>query len=106
MDLYAQASQSPHVTPVGLACHIGSQITDLAPLEAAFRVLADAEAYATNAIAEAIKANGLEAAQYNVAMRQVEALTEVARGEGKQTVLIPAQALEAFSNAFAMLRGR
>ena len=70
------------------------------------RVLADAEAYATNAIAEAIKANGLEAAQYNVAMRQVEALTEVARGEGKQTVLIPAQALEAFSNAFAMLRGR
>ena len=41
LDLYAQASQSPHVTPVGLACHIGSQITDLAPLEAAFRVLAD-----------------------------------------------------------------
>lgn len=70
------------------------------------RVLADAEAYATNAIAEAIKANGLEAAQYNVAMKQVEALTEVARGEGKQTVLIPAQALEAFSNAFGMLKGR
>ncbi|MDQ1154697.1 diaminopimelate decarboxylase [Brevundimonas sp. SORGH_AS_0993] len=40
MDLYRQASQSTHVTPVGLACHIGSQITDLAPLEAAFRVLA------------------------------------------------------------------
>ncbi len=37
--LYARASSSPHVTPVGLACHIGSQITDLAPLEAAFRVL-------------------------------------------------------------------
>lgn len=39
MTLYARASNSPHVTPVGLACHIGSQITDLAPLEAAFRVL-------------------------------------------------------------------
>ena len=39
MALYARASNSPHVTPVGLACHIGSQITDLAPLEAAFRVL-------------------------------------------------------------------
>lgn len=37
--LYARASASPHVTPVGLACHIGSQITDLAPLEAAFRLL-------------------------------------------------------------------
>jgi diaminopimelate decarboxylase len=39
MALYARASSSPHVTPVGLACHIGSQITDLSPLEAAFRVL-------------------------------------------------------------------
>ena len=41
LDLYARAAASPHVTPVGLACHIGSQITDLAPLEAAFRVLRD-----------------------------------------------------------------
>lgn len=37
--LYARATVSPHVTPVGLACHIGSQITTLAPLEAAFRAL-------------------------------------------------------------------
>jgi diaminopimelate decarboxylase len=37
--LYARASLSPHVTPVGLACHIGSQITTLEPLEAAFRAL-------------------------------------------------------------------
>ena len=34
--LYIRAAASPHVTPVGLACHIGSQITDRAPLEAAF----------------------------------------------------------------------
>jgi diaminopimelate decarboxylase len=38
-SLYARASLSPHVTPVGLACHIGSQITSLEPLEAAFRAL-------------------------------------------------------------------
>jgi diaminopimelate decarboxylase len=37
--LYARAAASPHVTPVGLACHIGSQITALEPLEAAFRAL-------------------------------------------------------------------
>jgi diaminopimelate decarboxylase len=37
--LYARASLSPYVTPVGLACHIGSQITSLEPLEAAFRAL-------------------------------------------------------------------
>ncbi len=41
LALYARAAASPHVTPVGLACHIGSQITDLAPLEAAFRTLRD-----------------------------------------------------------------
>ena len=37
--LYARAATSPHVRPVGLACHIGSQITTLEPLEAAFRAL-------------------------------------------------------------------
>jgi len=34
--LYARAAASPFLRPVGVACHIGSQITDLAPLEAAF----------------------------------------------------------------------
>lgn len=35
--LYANASNHPHLNPLGVACHIGSQITDLAPFEAAFR---------------------------------------------------------------------
>jgi diaminopimelate decarboxylase len=35
--LYAQASNSAALKPVGVACHIGSQITDLAPMEQAFR---------------------------------------------------------------------
>ena len=39
MALYARAAASPHLNPVALACHIGSQITDLAPLEAAFGLL-------------------------------------------------------------------
>jgi diaminopimelate decarboxylase len=42
LDLYEIAHQSPNLTPVGLACHIGSQIIDLAPLEAAFAALRDA----------------------------------------------------------------
>lgn len=37
--LYARAAASPHVRPVGLACHIGSQIIDLTPLKTAFAVL-------------------------------------------------------------------
>ncbi|HEX4182705.1 MAG TPA: diaminopimelate decarboxylase [Caulobacteraceae bacterium] len=34
--LYAKAANCASVRPVAVACHIGSQITDLAPLEAAF----------------------------------------------------------------------
>jgi regulator of protease activity HflC (stomatin/prohibitin superfamily) len=70
------------------------------------RILADAEAYATQVIAVAIKENGIEAAQYQVALKQVEALTAVGKGEGKQLVIVPAAALDAFANAFGMLKGR
>ena len=41
LDLYARAARAGHVHPVGLACHIGSQILDLGPLRDAFAVLAD-----------------------------------------------------------------
>ena len=34
--LYASAAADPNLRPVGVACHIGSQFTDLAPLEDAF----------------------------------------------------------------------
>jgi diaminopimelate decarboxylase len=37
--LYAIASNTASLKPVGVACHIGSQITDLAPMEAAFRAM-------------------------------------------------------------------
>ena len=42
IGLYARASASPHLNPVGLACHIGSQITTLEPMEAAFQTLREA----------------------------------------------------------------
>lgn len=70
------------------------------------RVLADAEAYATEVVARAIKDNGIEAAQYQVALKQVEALTAVGKGAGNQTVILPANALDAFADAFKMLKGR
>ncbi|MBC7154830.1 MAG: SPFH/Band 7/PHB domain protein [Rhodobacteraceae bacterium] len=70
------------------------------------RISADAEAYATQTVAAAINENGLEAAQYQIALKQVEALTKVGEGSGKQTVILPAQALDAFANAFGMLKGR
>ncbi|QDH74591.1 diaminopimelate decarboxylase [Brevundimonas sp. M20] len=52
IELYVRATASPHVTPVGLACHIGSQIVDLAPMEAAFRTI--------RGVAETLREKGCE----------------------------------------------
>ncbi|WP_415401426.1 SPFH domain-containing protein [Tateyamaria sp. SN3-11] len=70
------------------------------------RISADAEAYATQVVAEAIAAHGIESAQYQVALKQVEAVTEIARGDGQQTIVLPASAMDAFGEAFGMLAGR
>jgi regulator of protease activity HflC (stomatin/prohibitin superfamily) len=70
------------------------------------RVEADAEAYATGVVAGAIAANGLEAAQYQVALKQVEALRALGTGPGKQTIVLPAAALDAFGDAFKLFSGR
>ncbi|EPX77909.1 SPFH domain-containing protein [Litoreibacter arenae] len=75
-------------------------------LAKARRIQADAEAYATGVVAAAIQENGIEAAQYQVALKQVEALTEVGKGAGKQTVLMPTSVLDAFGDAFKLLKGR
>ncbi|CUH52969.1 SPFH domain-containing protein [Shimia marina] len=69
------------------------------------RIGAEAEAYATGVVAQAIKENGLEAAQYQVALKQVEALNALGNGDGKQTIVLPAAALEAFGDAFKLLKG-
>ncbi|PWJ10925.1 SPFH domain-containing protein [Jannaschia seohaensis] len=70
------------------------------------RIQADAEAYATQVVAQAIAENGLEAAQYQVALKQVEALTALGGGEGNRTMIVPASAMDAFGQAFEMLKGR
>jgi len=70
------------------------------------KIAADAEAYATRAVAAAIAENGLEAAQYQIALKQVEALGKIAQGSGTQTIVVPADAADAFGKAFQMLKGR
>ena len=70
------------------------------------RIEADAEAYATGVVARAIQDNGLEAAQYQVALKQVESLNALGNGQGSNTIVVPANAIEAFGDAFKMLRGR
>ena len=38
-DIYQQMAEDPHISPAGLAVHIGSQIRDLAPFERAYSAL-------------------------------------------------------------------
>lgn len=70
------------------------------------RISAEAEAYATEVVAKAIAENGIEAAQYQVALKQVESLTALGKGPSSNTIVVPANALEAFGDAFKMLKGR
>lgn len=70
------------------------------------RISAEAEAYATEVVAKAIAENGVEAAQYQVALKQVESLTALGKGPSSNTIVVPANALEAFGDAFKMLKGR
>ena len=51
-ELYARAANNPHLNPVGVACHIGSQITDLAPMRAAFLKM--------RGLVESLRAEGLK----------------------------------------------
>jgi diaminopimelate decarboxylase len=52
MRLYAEAAATQGLRPQGLACHIGSQISDLTPLKSAFTIL--------RGLVEALRAQGLE----------------------------------------------
>ena len=70
------------------------------------RILAEAEAYATSVIAEANEQNRLEAAQYQVALKQVEAFSTVGKGNGSRTIIVPSATLDAFRDAFSLLKGR
>ena len=83
-----------------------AQLYEAEQIAKARRIQADAEAYATQVVAKAIADNGLEAAQYQVALKQVEALTQVGQGQGSNTVIVPAHAMDAFADAFKMLKGR
>ena len=70
------------------------------------RVSADAEAYATQVVAVAIAENGLEAAQYQVALKQVEAVNAMGSAQGSSTIVLPANLVDSFGDAFKMLKGR
>jgi regulator of protease activity HflC (stomatin/prohibitin superfamily) len=66
------------------------------------RIQADADAYATNTVAAAIRENGMEAIQFEIAKRQIEALGHMAAGNGSRTIILPTDLADAFGAAAKM----
>ena len=110
-QLNAERARRAHVTEAegrkrAVELNADAELYSAEQAAKARRIAADAEAYATEVVARAIADHGLEAAQYQVALKQVEALVALGQGDGKQTVVVPASAMDAFGQAFSMLRGR
>ena len=110
-QLNAERARRAHVTEAegqkrAVELNADAELYAAEQIAKARRIAADAEAYATSVVARAIADNGLEAAQYQVALKQVEALNALGASPSSSTILVPANALEAFGNAFSMLRGK
>ncbi len=110
-QLNAERARRAHVTEAegrkrAVELNADAELYAAEQIAKARRIAADAEAYATSVVARAIADNGLEAAQYQVALKQVEALNALGASPSSSTILVPANALEAFGNAFSMLKGR
>jgi len=56
--LYAKAAADPHLNPIGVACHIGSQITDLNPMAQAFGKM--------RGLLETLRGRGLEVSRLDL----------------------------------------
>lgn len=95
-----RAAADPFLRPVGLACHIGSQITDLAPFQAAARFLLT---MATDLAQAGIRLDyldlggglGIDYANDDAPAPQtwVRALAQITAGQGYQLVVEPGRAL-------------
>jgi regulator of protease activity HflC (stomatin/prohibitin superfamily) len=110
-QLNAERARRAHVTEAegrkrAVELNADAQLYAAEQIAKARRISSDAEAYATSVVARAIADNGLEAAQYQVALKQVEALIALGASPSSSTILVPANALEAFGNAFSMLKGK
>lgn len=73
----------------------------------AVRIQAEAEAHANEVLARSLSGEqGDRIASYQVSMKQIEALAQIAAGDGRQTVVLPASALDAFTAASAIFKGK
>jgi regulator of protease activity HflC (stomatin/prohibitin superfamily) len=69
----------------------------------AVRVTADATAYANGVIAAAIAEHGAEAARFQIAERQIEAVRALSESQNAKLVMIPGDVSDGFTRAAAIL---
>lgn len=70
------------------------------------RIQADADAYATNTLAAAIRENGMEAIQFEIAKRQIDAMGHLAASSGARTIILPTDLADAFGAAAKMFANK
>ncbi|MEN3951440.1 SPFH domain-containing protein [Iodidimonas sp. SYSU 1G8] len=70
------------------------------------RIQADADAYATNTLAAAIRENGMEAVQFEIAKRQIDAMGHLAASSGARTIILPTDLADAFGAAAKMFANK
>jgi regulator of protease activity HflC (stomatin/prohibitin superfamily) len=70
------------------------------------RVLADAQAYAVQTVAQAINNNGESAINFDIKRIQAEAVATLAGQAGSKIVLLPADILETLSSVTTRLVSR
>ncbi|MFC3231028.1 SPFH domain-containing protein [Marinibaculum pumilum] len=74
-------------------------------LAEARRISAEADAYATEVVAQAIHTHGTAAVEFEIRKRQVEAFAKMSDSQGRQTIVLPADLAEAFGTAARLFGG-
>lgn len=67
------------------------------------RIQADADAYSTQTVAKAIRENGIEAIQFEIARRQIDAMGHLIASGNAKTIVLPADLAEAFQAAAKLI---
>jgi regulator of protease activity HflC (stomatin/prohibitin superfamily) len=67
------------------------------------RIKADAQAYAVEVVAKAIKDNGQEAVQFDIAKRQVEAMSVMGSSLSAKTIIVPTDATKSLGGLAAAI---
>ncbi len=89
-----------------LELHAEAQLFQAQKQAEARRIQADADAYSTTTVAKAIRENGVEAIQFEIAKRQIEAMGQLIASSEAKTILLPADLADAFKSAAKMVMGK